>query len=312
MVFVHDDNVRMRRQGQGQGQGQGQYGDPNINSMVSSQLHHYQAQQRVQQLPDNSYPGRDPGQAAGENQYTTQKVRQSQWDRGGPNIQNQISPYAYNDGQSAEGKRSFYDGQQSDLKVGLEKQPRKELRDQPRTDKIEARRDDYNLPRTFESLEQSFREDIVVLSKELNDAEDAENTRHRERLNEINAQYHEKLLALRARQTAYREEFLRKESLERQQQYQKASISNYANNVVPREPRGYPPTAAATPPPAAAPSGSSYGEAHRYASGQYESFGERPDYPEFHGGGQGRDHGFEHRGHQYPGGCAYNSGGRRF
>jgi hypothetical protein len=83
-------------------------------------------------------------------------------------------------GQSAEGKRSFYDGQQSDLKVGLEKQPRKELRDQPRTDKIEARHDDYNLPRTFESLEQSFREDIVVLSKELNDAEDAENTRHRE------------------------------------------------------------------------------------------------------------------------------------
>lgn len=84
----------MRRQGQGQGQ----YGDPNINSMVSSQLHHYQAQQRVQQLPDNSYPGRDPGQAAGENQYTTQKVRQSQWDRGGPNIPNQISPYAYNEG----------------------------------------------------------------------------------------------------------------------------------------------------------------------------------------------------------------------
>lgn len=83
-------------------------------------------------------------------------------------------------GQSAEDKRSFYDGQQSDLKVGLEKQPRKELRDQPRTDKIEARHDDYNLHRTFESLEQSFREDIVVLSKELNDAEDAENTRHRE------------------------------------------------------------------------------------------------------------------------------------
>uniref|UniRef100_A0A453IDZ8 Uncharacterized protein n=1 Tax=Aegilops tauschii subsp. strangulata TaxID=200361 RepID=A0A453IDZ8_AEGTS len=133
-----------------------------------------------------------------------------------------------------------------------------------------------------------------------------------QRLNEINAQYHEKLLALRARQTAYREEFLRKESLERQQQYQKATISNYANNVVPREPRGYPPTAVATPP-AAAPSGGSYGEAHRgYASGQYETFGERPDYPEFHGGGQGRDHGFEHRGHQYPGGRAYNSGGRRF
>lgn len=89
-------------------------------------------------------------------------------------------------------------------------------------------------------------------------------------------------------------------------------MSNYSNNVVPREPRGYPPTAAVTPPPAAAPSGGAYGEAHRgYASGQYESFGERPDYPELHGGGHGRDHGFEQRG-QYPGGRAYNSGGRRF
>lgn len=282
--------------------------------MVSAQLHHYQAQQRVQQRPDNSYPGRDPGQAAGENQYAAQKVRQSQWDKGGPNIPNQISPYAYNEGQGAEGTQSFYDGKKSDLRVGLEKQPRKESMDQPRTDKIETRHEDYNLPRTFEGLEQNFHEDIVVLSKELHDAEDAENTRHRERLNEINVQYREKLLALRARQMAYREEFLRKESLERQQQYQKASMSNYVNTVVPREPRGYPPTAAATPPPAAAPApaGGAYGEAHRgYASGRYESFGERPDYPEFHAGGQGRGHGFEPRG-EYPGGRAYNSGGRRF
>jgi hypothetical protein len=83
-------------------------------------------------------------------------------------------------GQGAEGTRPFYDGQKSDLKVGQEKQPRKELRDQPRTDKFEARHEDYNLPSTFEGLEQNFREDIVVLSKELHDAEDAENTRHRE------------------------------------------------------------------------------------------------------------------------------------
>jgi hypothetical protein len=78
--------------------GQGQYSDADDYSMGSAQLHHYQAQQRAQQLPDNSYPGRDPGQGAGENQYTAQKVRQSQWDKGGPNIPNQISPYAYNEG----------------------------------------------------------------------------------------------------------------------------------------------------------------------------------------------------------------------
>lgn len=298
----------MRRQGHGQGQ----YGDADIKSMVTSQLHHYQAQQRVQQLPDNSFPVRDPGQIAGENQYAAPKARQSQWDRGGPNMQNQISPYAYNEGQGAEGTQSFYDRHKSDLKVSLEKQPREESREQPRTDKIEARYEDYNLPRTFEGLEQSFHEDIVILSKELHDAEDAENTRHRETLKEINAQYHEKLLALRARQTTYREEFLRKESLERQQQYRQASMSNYANNIMPREPHVYPKAAAAAATPPAAASGGAYGEAHRgYASGQYESLGERVNYPEFHGGSQGRSHDFEHRS-QYPGGRAYNSGGRRF
>lgn len=86
----------------------------------------------------------------------------------------------YYAGQSAQGAQTFYDGQRSDLKVGLEKQPNKESRDRPRNDRFEARREDYNLPRTFEGLEQNFHEDIVILSKELHDAEDAENARHRE------------------------------------------------------------------------------------------------------------------------------------
>lgn len=82
--------------------------------------------------------------------------------------------------QGAGGAKSFYDGQRSDPKVGLEKQPNKEARDQPRTDRTETRYENYNLPRTFEGLEQSFHEDIILLSKELQDAEDAENSRHRE------------------------------------------------------------------------------------------------------------------------------------
>ncbi|GJN08303.1 hypothetical protein PR202_ga26209 [Eleusine coracana subsp. coracana] len=126
------------------------------------------------------------------------------------------------------------------------------------------------------------------------------------RLKEINVQHQEKLLALRARQATYREEFLRKESLARQQQYQQAGISHYANNAVPGEQHGYHPA------PVATPTGDAYGEAHRgYASAQHEPFGDRPDYPEFRGGGRGRGRGTEHRS-QYPGGRAYNSGGRRF
>jgi hypothetical protein len=82
--------------------------------------------------------------------------------------------------QGAGGAQSFYDGQRSDTKVGLEKQPSKESREQPRTERTETRYENYNLPRTFEGLEQSFHEDIILLSKELQEAEDAENSRHME------------------------------------------------------------------------------------------------------------------------------------
>nr|CAB3496354.1 unnamed protein product [Digitaria exilis] len=275
--------------------------------MVAAQLHHYQAQQRGQQHPENSYTGRDPGQASGEHQYTPPKFC---------NIMLTVGDA----GHGAAGAQSFYDGKRSEAKVGLEKQSSKETRDQPRTDRTETRYEDYNIPQTFEGLEKSFHEDIVMLSKELQDAEDAENSRHREKLKEINMQYQEKLLALRARQANYRDEFLRKESLARQQQYQHATMNHYANNAaageqlgyhptaLPGEQHGYHPTAAATP----AGAGGAYGDAHRaYASGQYESLSDRPDYPEFHGGGRGRGRGFEHRG-QYPSGRAYSSGGRRF
>lgn len=87
-----------------------------------------------------------------------------------------------NTGQGAGGAQSFYDGKRSDSKVGLEKQPSKESRDQTHTDRnrTETRYENYNLPRTFEGLEQSFNEDIILLSKELHDAEDAENSRHME------------------------------------------------------------------------------------------------------------------------------------
>ncbi|KAG8074439.1 hypothetical protein GUJ93_ZPchr0006g43992 [Zizania palustris] len=284
-MMPQGDDGRMRRQGHVQ------YGESEINSMMAGQLHHYQTQQRVQQHPDNNYPGRESEQAVAEKQYIALKMRQSQSDQGGLNNPNQIPSYAYNEGQNSQGAKSFYDGQRSDLKGGPENQPNKESRDQPHNDSFEARHEDYNLPRTFEGLEQNFHEDTVVLSKELHDAEDAENARHRERLNEINAQYQEKLLALRARQATYREEFLQKESLAHQQQYRQACMSNYANNVMPGEPRGYTPTAAVTPPPpAAATAGGTYGETHRgYASAQYDSFRERPDYPEFRGHGTGRE-----------------------
>jgi hypothetical protein len=58
----------------------------------------------------------------------------------------------------------------------MEKQPSKESRDKSRIDRTETRYADYNLPQAFEGLEQSFQEEIMMLCKELHDAEDAENS----------------------------------------------------------------------------------------------------------------------------------------
>lgn len=87
-----------------------------------------------------------------------------------------------------------------------------------------------------------------------------------QRLSEINAQYQEKLLAVRACQATHREEFLRKESQARHQQYQEADMNNYQNSAVPSEAFGYGSAAAAA---------SAFGEAHRaYAASQYDHYGE--------------------------------------
>lgn len=60
------------------------------------------------------------------------------------------------------------------------KQPSKDPRAQARHNEMEAGREDNILPQTYEGLEQKFLNDVVKLSKELHDAEDAENARHRE------------------------------------------------------------------------------------------------------------------------------------
>lgn len=121
-----------------------------------------------------------------------------------------------------------------------------------------------------------------------------------QRLSGINAQYQEKLLAVRASQATHREEFLRREAQAHHQQYQQANMNNYQNSAGPRKAYDHGSASAAA-------AASAYGEAHRaYAASQYDHYGEPS---EFMGGARG--HGFEPRG-QYPGGRAYNSGGRRF
>ncbi|KAG1333902.1 Centrosome-associated protein CEP250 [Cocos nucifera] len=279
---------------------QGQYADPGINPMVAAEMQQLSAHRLQQNSGMNHFPGRaDSLRTEEEPQYVSSKSeRQWQWDRDGPKGSNQPSSHMYKEGQGSDASRSLYEGQRSDSKIGLEKQAIRDPRAQARQEEMETGFEDNTLPQTFEGLEQKFLHDIMKLSKEHQDAEDAENARHRERLSEINAQYQEKLLAVRARQATHREEFLLKESQARHQQYQQANMSSYQNSAGPSEAYGYGTAAAA---------GNAYGDAHRaYAASHFDPYGERSEFM-----GSARGHGFEPRG-QYPGGRAYNMGGRHF
>ncbi|KAL2903664.1 Ninein [Bienertia sinuspersici] len=110
-----------------------------------------------------------------------------------------------------------------------------EQRVHPQEQDMEVGYEDSPTPQTLERLEQKFHNDIMKLFKEMDDAEDAENTRHKEKIAEINSQYQERLSALRARHASRREEFLQRESQTRLQTYQHAGMSPYRNNSGPSD-----------------------------------------------------------------------------
>ncbi|CAI9105803.1 OLC1v1004817C1 [Oldenlandia corymbosa var. corymbosa] len=124
-------------------------------------------------------------------------------------------------------------------RMGQERQGSHDSRSQPRGEEMGIRYEENYMPQSFEGLEQKFLDDIMKLSKEQNDAEDAENARHRERINIINVQYQEQLVALRARHANRREELLRQESHSRQQQYQQDHHRHHHSSSGPNDPRGY-------------------------------------------------------------------------
>ncbi|KAH7675291.1 hypothetical protein IHE45_08G126700 [Dioscorea alata] len=268
----------------------GNYADSGVNPMMAAQMHHMAAQKSQHNPGVNQFPGREGSlRAEDERQYIPKAEGQWQWDREASKPSNSLPSHMLDEGQGSEPSRPLYQGHRSESKLVLDKQTNKDL---------EIGYDDNNLPLTFDGLEQKFLQDFLKLTKEQQDAEDIENARHRERLSEINTQYQEKILTMRARQATQREEFLCKESQVRHQQYQQACMSNYPHNAGSNEAHGLGS--------ASGPS-SVIGDAHRaYPASHFDSYGERPDYP---GGSRGR--GYKSRG-PYPGGRAYNSGGRYF
>lgn len=272
----------------------GHYGDSGGNAYVTAQMQHM-AGQRMEQKSGH-YQGRsEPLTSDKEHPYGASKADgQWRWERDGSKVPNSMSPQMFNEGQGGDTSRSYFQGQRQDSKMALERQGNNDPRSQPREEDMDIGYEDNPSSRTFEGLEQRFLDDIMKLSKEQTDAEDAENARHSERINTINAQYQEQLVALRARHSGRRDEFLRRESHARQQQYQEATMDHYPNSGMgPSDPHGY--------------GGAAGSESHRtYNVDQYDSYRERARFL-----GSTRDHGFESRG-PYPGGRVYDTGSRYY
>ncbi|KAL3626976.1 hypothetical protein CASFOL_029189 [Castilleja foliolosa] len=295
----------MRRQGghygsdsSGRGRGRGDGGGRPACGGSAVQLH-----QQHQNIKSGYQRGRQQEpQALGDNERDPQHDNQWRWERDDAQDklpQTAMSPTApFSEGREA--PRSYYQNQTMDPRAPLERQSGGDPRSQPHEEDMDIGYEDNNrvMP-SFECLEQRFLDDIMKLSKEQTDAEDAENARHRERINAINAQYEEQLLALRARHVSQRDEIVRKESQARQQQFQQMVIQTYpTNNNMggPSDPRGFNPAPAST------------GEPHRsYNNSEtYDSYRERSRFP-----GNARDQGYESK-VPYPKGRAYDSGSRYY
>ncbi|KAK8645429.1 hypothetical protein V6N13_119259 [Hibiscus sabdariffa] len=264
---------------------QGQYAGG--SAYASAQMQHMPAQRM--ELKSDLFQGQLEAFTPERDQpYRTPKSNgQWRWERDGSKVSNSMTPKMLN-----------------------EEKQNTDLRSQPHDENTEVSYEQNLLPPTLEGLEKKFHDDIMKLAEEENDAEDAENTRHREdrravlqKINAINAQYKEQLTAIRARHANRRDEFLRKESLLRQQQYQQAMMDYYPHGSV--TPADTMPTGNNLHGHGSVAGSTAVGDRHRgYNSDNFDSYRERSRFL-----GGTRDQGFEPRG-SYLGGRAYDTGSR--
>ncbi|XP_008230461.1 PREDICTED: uncharacterized protein LOC103329735 [Prunus mume] len=278
---------------------QGQYGDSGVNTYTAAAPMHHMSGQRMEHKSSHFEGRLEAFTPERDNPYASSKSEgQWRWERDGSKGSNPMASHMYNEGQGGDTSRSYFQGQRPDPKLAMEKQNNNDSRSQSHNEDMDLGYEDKPSSQTFEELEQKFLDDIRKLTKEQNDAEDAENARHKEKIGAINAQYEEQLAALRARHASRRDELLRRESNARQHQYQQSVMDCYPNSSMgPSELRGYSGVAASA----------AGGEGHRaYNTDQYESYRERARFL-----GGSRDHGFEPRG-PYPGGRVYDTGARYY
>ncbi|TKY67006.1 ubiquitin carboxyl-terminal hydrolase 8 [Spatholobus suberectus] len=273
---------------------QGHYGDPSANT-VGGQMHHM-AGQRAEAKSGNFEGRLEAFTPERENPYANSKPEgQWRWEMDESNMSNSMTSRMFNEGQGVDASKSYFQGQSRN---------NNDSRPQVHEEEMDVGYEGNHLSQTFEGLEQNFRDDIIKLTKEQNDAEDAEYARHREKINAINAQYEEKLAALRAQHSSRRAEYLQRESHARQQQYQQIIRDPYPSSGMaprephaPRDPHGYNNVNAS----------GAVGEVQRgYSANHFDPYRERARFL-----GGGRDQGFEPR-VPYPGGRVYDTGSRYY
>ncbi|CAL0303974.1 unnamed protein product [Lupinus luteus] len=275
-----------------------QYSDPSSNTYFAAQMQKHMAGQRMEtKSGDNFEEQLEAFTPERENQYANSKPEgQWRWESDESKMPNSMSSHMYNEGQGGDASRSYFQRQRPDPKFALQNQSNSDSRSQARGEDRDVRYEGDSSSQ-FESLEKNFNDDIVKLAKELNDAEDAEQARHREKINAINTQYEEKLAALRAQHASRRSECLQRESQARKQQYQQSIRDPYPNSgMASRDPHGYNTVNA-----------SGGGEVQRgYSSDQFDPYREQARFL-----GSARDQRVEPRG-PYPGGRVYDTTGSRY
>ncbi|CAJ1976594.1 unnamed protein product [Sphenostylis stenocarpa] len=151
---------------------------------------------------------------------------------------NDLPILANNEAEGNNGIESYVPDEMSwDLKFCRMNQAN-EVMDQPHEQNMEIGYEESRPLPTYEGLEQRFIDEIMILTREKSDAEDAEFARHEERILEINTEYQEKLSSLRALQATQREEFLRQELHARVNQYHEGK-RNHCPNMKGADAYGY-------------------------------------------------------------------------
>lgn len=206
----------------------------NVNPLIAAQMQHI-ANQRMQHNSNmQPHPGQADGPFGEERQIANQLEARRQWEHDNQNGSFSVAPYGHKGG-------SHYIDQNQDHRTNMEKESGI-TKDQDLAPDMESGYGQQSMPQTLEALEHRFVQETMELTKELNDAEDKESARHRERMRSIREQYQQNMVTLRAQQAKYREDFLRRESQLRQQQYehhQQQTGSNYYNYNLSRPMSGF-------------------------------------------------------------------------